>query len=476
LTLSVLQSDRYVLLPDVVLAPEGPLTGKGIAIEGASINAIVDADDIASRFPGWPVGRLPGKALIPGFVDSHIHLGQGFGKALTYGEPSQIWQRIWIPLEKTLSPALCYVSAKWMFLEALRGGYTTIVDFAIINSEKARAVHRAAQETGVRLVSSTGSVDRADYPNVSGVIPKFEPLDAAIRRAEEHLALCRGEARITPSLCVSGVQGASPELIGASYAFCERNGMVFQIHSNEHHPETHACVVLHGKRPIEYIADAGGLGPRTLVHHAAAVTATETGLLQSSGAAVSYNPVASQWKTDAVAPALEYIDRGIRVGLGTDSTRSDAFRMLDAAESCQRITAGMRVLDFSCGAGWTWVDAATRGGADACGLGTITGQLAAGFRADFLLLDMMAPELQPCWDFEWELVRIYNRDRIDAVVIDGRLVMEKGRATGWDDEAFLRDALPQAINTVHGADIVRRHGPSGRHRPARPKLSPLGGA
>ena len=106
---------------------------------------------------------LPGRALIPGFVDAHLHLGQAFGKAVIYGEPSQIWQRIWIPLVKMLTPELCYISAKWMFLEALRSGYTTLCDFAIINADKAQAIHRAAIDTGVRLVSSTGSVDRADY-------------------------------------------------------------------------------------------------------------------------------------------------------------------------------------------------------------------------------------------------------------------------------------------------------------------------
>jgi hypothetical protein len=67
----------------------------------------------------------------------------------------------------------------------------------------------------------------------------------------------------------------------------------------------------------------------------------EIGLLADSGTAVSYNPVASLWKGDGVAPALQFRERGIRFGLGTDSTRSDAFRLLDAAEACQRATYGM---------------------------------------------------------------------------------------------------------------------------------------
>ncbi|MSQ51177.1 MAG: amidohydrolase [Betaproteobacteria bacterium] len=464
---SIFSDDRYVLEAEIILGPEGPLRNHALAVDTGAIAAVDEATLLKQRYRGWPVHSLPGRALIPGFVDAHIHLGQGFGKGITFGEPSQIWQRIWIPLEKMLTPELCYISAKWMFLEALRGGYTTLCDFAIINADKARAIHRAAIDTGVRLVSCTGSVDRADYPNVTGVTPKFEPIEAAIRRAEDHLALCRNQARITPSICVSGVQAASPELMRASYEFCERHDIMFQIHANEHHPEVHACVVLHGKRPIHHIADSGALGPRTLVHHAAIVSASEVGLLQSAGAAVSYNPVASQWKVDAIAPALEFADRGIRMGLGTDSTRSDAFRMLDAAENCQRAVSGMRVMDFSCGAGWTWVDAATRGGADACGLGKLTGQLAAGFRADFLVLDMNAPEVQPSWDFEWELVRLYSRDRVETVVVDGKPVMAGGRAIGWDQDEFLRESLPKAVAMVKGSDLVRRHGSSIEHRARR---------
>ena len=141
--------------------------------------------------------------------------------------------------------------------------------------------------------------------------------------------------------------------------------------------------------------------------------------------------------------------------------------MLDAAESCQRIAFGMRVNDFSCGAGWTWVDAATKGSADVSGLGDVAGRLAPGCRADFLLLDMEAPEVLPSWDFEWDLVRHYNRDQIRAVVIDGAMVMQDGRATGWDQDRFLKDQLPAAIQTVRDAPIVRRHGTSAEHRAAR---------
>ena len=185
-------------------------------------------------------------------------------------------------------------------------------------------------------------------------------------------------------------------------------------------------------------------------------------VLAETATAVSYNPVASLWKGDGIAPALQFRDRGVRFGLGTDSTRSDAFRLLDAAEACQRAAYGIPKLDFSCGAGWTWVDAATRGGADACGLGGVTGALEPGLAADFLMLDMNRPEVLPSWDFEWELVRLYGRDQIDAVVIDGRPVMTRGEAIGWDHSRFLHDELPRAIAAVEQSGALRVHGPSTR--------------
>jgi len=197
------------------------------------------------------------------------------------------------------------------------------------------------------------------------------------------------------------------------------------------------------------------------------VTPGEIELLASTGTAVSYNPVAAIWKGNAIAPALDYISRGIRVGLGTDATRNDAFRMIEAAETCQRIAFGIPADDFSCGAGWTWFDAATRGGADAAGLGKKTGALAAGYEADFLVLDRRQPEVLPSWDFAWELVRYYDRANILATVVGGRAVIIGGRAASFDSERFFADQLADGIAHMDAAQITRIHGSSNRFRPQR---------
>ena len=94
-------------------------------------------------------------------------------------------------------------------------------------------------------------------------------------------------------------------------------------------------------RPLELLAHLGALGPQVLVAHATLVTPSELNLLRETDTAVSYNPVASQWKGNAVAPAQLMAALGIRFGLGTDATRSDAFRLMDAAEAAQKLAFGL---------------------------------------------------------------------------------------------------------------------------------------
>ena len=104
--------------PDVLLTPEGVRRDAVMLVEHGRIARVVDAKDHAAD-----AMRLPGRAIIPGFIDAHTHLGQAFGKSFVFGEPSQIWQRIWGPIEGSLTPDLVQAAATWMCLESLRGGF-----------------------------------------------------------------------------------------------------------------------------------------------------------------------------------------------------------------------------------------------------------------------------------------------------------------------------------------------------------------
>ena len=446
------------LAPEVMLTPDGVQRDWAMRVEGTRITGLGPV----SEFP--QAVALPGRAIIPGFVDAHTHVGQIFGKALIGGEPAQIWRRIWHPMERDMDETQCYLSAKWAFWEALRGGFTKVVTYGLNGLDKNAGVHRAAQETGIRLVSACGLDEFSGEIGTGHGNKTWSEIEAVILA---HIDDCAAYERIAPSVCCSSFMGNTPATLAKLSALCAQKGVLLQIHSNEHFPEVHECILQHGMRPIELLHKYDVLGPHVLLHHTTLVSEPEIELIIESGTATSYNPLASMWKGNAVAPAMRFAQRNVRFGIGSDTTSADGFKNLAAAEACQRIEHGLPVADFSCGAAWTWVDAITSQGAEATGSAGDHGALQVGQAADFLVLDMMAPECLPSHDFEWELVRYYNRDQVEAVVIDGQLCMAGGKPVGWDAESLRSAGLAAAQQITSAPDIVRCHGPSAAYRPRR---------
>jgi cytosine/adenosine deaminase-related metal-dependent hydrolase len=446
--------ERLLLAPEWVMLPEGPAGGLAVLVENGRFSDVGEAAALTARHPGVERVDLPRMLLMPGFVDTHHHLTQSFGKALAFGEPSEIFRRIWVPLEASLDEQSLYVAAKLASLEALRGGFTTVCDAGSRASLGLEAVAQATREAGIRCVLGL----------ICNDLGQDKPRQALLEAGAAFLDAHAADPLIHPSLAISIAEAATDDQLRDVYALAAARGATFQIHVNEHLASVERSIDARGLRPLEHIAQAGALGPYALVAHATLMAAHEFNLLREAGAAVCYNPVASAWKGNAVAQATLMAALGIRFGLGTDGTRGDGFRLMDAAETAQRLTAGLANGDSSCGGGWLWVDRATRGGADAAGLAQVTGRIAPGLAADFLLVDLDVPELRPSWDLTWELVRLANRDQIVSVHVNGRLRLWRGWPVDWDARALLAEVDAIAARAVAKAPIRKLHSRSVDHR------------
>ncbi|MDT9687000.1 amidohydrolase family protein [Streptomyces sp. P9(2023)] len=435
-----------LFVPDAVLLPEGPADGHAAVVADGTFRAVGPAEELVRTHPHLDPIRLPGHVLMSGFVDAHHHLTQSFGSALAFGEPSEIFRRVWVPLEGALDEESAYVAAKLAALEALRGGFTTVADAGTRADVDVDVVASAARDAGIRCVLGLVCNDA-----------ESEDPTPALALAEKHLARYDGDPLVHASLAVSIPEAATEETLRRTARLAAESGAVVQIHVNEHLAGVERSLVRHGLRPLEYLHSIGALGPQLLAAHATLLTPRELTLLADTGTAVSYNPVASAWKGNAVAPATAMAERGVRFGLGTDGTRGDGFRLAEAAEFAQRLAYGLVTGDSSCGAGWTWLEHATRGGADAVGLGARTGTIAEGLAADFLLVDVTTPELALSWDLPWELVRRGNRDQITAVFVGGRLRLWDGRPVDWDGPALVGRAAELARAAVGRAAVTRVH-------------------
>jgi cytosine/adenosine deaminase-related metal-dependent hydrolase len=454
------EAAELLLVPAHTLLDEGPQTGQAVVVAAGRFAAVGPTEQMRREHPRAEELALPGHLLMPGFVDAHHHLTQSFGKSLAYGEPSEIFSRIWVPLESSLDDEFVYLAGKLAALESLRGGFTTVCDAGTRAPGDIAALARATQEAGLRcvlgLICNDGGVD-APASRGAEILAKA---DAFLSRWE-HAAL------VHPSLAISVPEAASDAQLVAVARRCAEARCVFQTHVNEHLASVERSVVARGLRPLEVLARLDVLGPHALLAHATLVTPGELALLRDTHTAVSYNPTASAWKGNAVAPAHLMDALGIRFGLGTDATRSDGFRLLDAAESAQKLAFALAIGDASTGGGWPWLDHATRLGADAAGLAATTGRIAPGLAADFLLVDIDTPEMCTSFDLGWDLVRLGNRDQIAAVFVEGRMRVRHGRPVGWDAEPLMRRVAERARAAVERAPIRKLHAPSAAHRRQR---------
>src|SRR4029077_17958458 len=143
---------ELLLAPEYVMLREGPVRDFGVMVSGGKFRDVGPLADLGRWHPHLQAVKMSGKLVMPGFIDAHHHLTQSFGKALAFGEPSEIFRRIWIPLEGSLDADDVYLASKLAALESLRGGVTTVVDAGTRSEADVAAVARATQEVGLRCV------------------------------------------------------------------------------------------------------------------------------------------------------------------------------------------------------------------------------------------------------------------------------------------------------------------------------------
>jgi cytosine/adenosine deaminase-related metal-dependent hydrolase len=188
-----------------------------------------------------------------------------------------------------------YLSSKLAALEALRGGFTTVVDAGTRAEADVASVARATKEAGCVACSASSATTSA-------------PLAAAAiaRRfcKRPRLIWPAGSQRRSRSSVAGDFDSGSRDRRDAAcrLAAAAEAGAIFQTHVNEHLVAVERSLVERRLRPLEHLAAAKALGPQTLIAHSTLVTPPELMLLARTDTAVAYNPVASTWKGNAVAP------------------------------------------------------------------------------------------------------------------------------------------------------------------------------
>jgi 5-methylthioadenosine/S-adenosylhomocysteine deaminase len=423
------------LAPDLVLVDGRFESGRAVEIADGRITGIVPfpppwgdaafADDLV---------RLPGRALVPGTVNAHCHTFQSLLRGLGDDMDFMAWRdRVLYPFSTRLDTEGIYLGAAFAFTEMLIHGATTCVDFFYLQdagNDNARAVIRAARDTGIRLVLARTMYDWDGAP----ARYRESPADAARRTRELH-AEHAGDPLVAVQPAPHSPHGASPAMIRAGWEVAEALDTPFHIHVAEGQYEGQRTLAEHGATPIRYLEKLGVLGPRMIGVHCVWLDDAEIALMAERGAGLAYCPSSNMALGDGITRITEMRARGIRIGLGTDggctNNRLSVFEEMRMASLLQKV----RHLD---GTRLPAEEAFAMGTAGGAGLLRLAaGAIAPGRLADLVAVDLTHPSLHPRSNLLKSVVYAMSHQAVTDVWVHGRHLVAAQHLVTLDQEDLL---------------------------------------
>ena len=402
-----------------------------IVVTDNKIAFVGPAEDVARAYDSETIIGGPGKVAFPGFVNTHTHAAMVYFRGLADDLPLKVWleEHIWPAEGKWLSPGFVGDAVELACLEMLRAGITTFADMYFFSDSGARA----AKKAGMRAVMGAGIVD---FPTATG-----KNADDYLSNAERLILDWKGDSLITPSVADHSAYACSPDTLRKSKELAEKHAVLLQIHLSETEWEVNEIIGRYGKRPVAHLDSLGFLSENVVAAHCVRVDDEEIAILADRKAGVSHCVESNLKLASGIAPVVKMLKAGVKVTFGTDGAASNndlniLSEMSTAAKLHKTISGDPTAVDAR-----QAMLMATRWGAEALGLGNITGSLEEGKAADIVLADLKKPHLVPLYDIYSHIVYSMNPADIETVLVDGRIVLEEGRLTTADEAEILHKAV-----------------------------------
>ena len=412
-------------------------------IENGRITSVGQAPPTKSDARPATTIDAAGAIVLPGFIQTHIHLCQTLFRGTADDRPLLAWlrERIW-PLEAAHDEATLAAAARLAAAELILGGTTCALTMETVHGTD--AVFEALGPTGLRAVVGKCLMD------VRGEAPARlhqswrEGLDESVAIAKRWHGASDG--RLLSALAPRFAISCSRELLEAAAALSAEHGWLVHTHASEQRDEIAAVRAATGMDNIEYLASLSLATPRLCAAHCVHVTDAEQTLIAANDVKVLHCPGSNLKLGSGIAPVPEMRRRGISVSLGADGAACnntlDMFQEMRLAATLQAMRLHPGVLPARDA---VWM--ATREGARALGLASQIGSLEPGKKADVILVRRDLPHHQPEADPYSQLVYGCRPSDVLATVIDGHVVARQG-ALAWAELPALSSEANQAAARV----------------------------
>ena len=312
--------------------PANPFVPDGaVVVQGDSIVAVGPAAEIRATHPGQETIDVGGRVIMAGLINAHTHAYSAYARGMAVHQPTrdftEILQNLWWRLDRLLTLEDVELNAGTTFIESIRNGVTTVFDHhssphAVSGSLQAMA--DAAGRLGIRASLCYETSDRDGAGVLAGAIEENASFMRKVNTGEQDM--------------VKGLFGLhagftlSEESLDAACAAKEGIAGGFHVHVAEGANDEPNSQARYGKRIVQRFDDHGILGPETIAAHCIHADLDELELLKATDTTIVHNPHSNMGNAVGVAPVVDMLARGLRVGLGTDAYTADILASAQVAK------------------------------------------------------------------------------------------------------------------------------------------------
>ena len=381
-----------------------------------------------------------GCAVLPGFVQTHIHLCQTIfrGAADDLALIDWLKQRVW-PMEAAHTATSIAASARLGIAELIKGGTTCALTMETVNHTA--EVFKVVEETGFRATVGKCMMDKgAEVPlalqeqTSNSIAESIALLDEWHGKANGRIRYC-----FAPRFAIS----CTRELLEKVAELARERGVMVHTHASENTTECQLVQEETGLRNVAYLHSLGLTGRHVALAHCVHLSVDEIETLKTTGTNVVHCPSSNLKLASGIAPIAKLLEEGISVSLGADgaacNNRLNMFTEMRTAALLQKVVHGPEVLPAA-----RVLRMATIDGAKALGLEAEIGSIEVGKRADLSVVKLDRLHTTPSRDVVSALVYCAEADDVDTVIIDGQLVMRERKLLTINESETIASANSEA--------------------------------
>lgn len=391
-----------------------------------------------------------GKIILPGLVNTHVHLSQQLGRGVADDVVLLTWlrERVW-PYESSFNYEDSLISSTACCVELIKTGVTTFLE---AGGQYVDAMAEAVEKCGLRACLSKSTMDEGEGLPKEWQKTTQEELDFQEELFKKYNDTADGRIKIWFGLRT--IFNNSDELIKGTKTLADKYNTGIHMHVLEVKEEMDYTRATRGETTVEHMNRLGALGPNLVAAHTVWLTEREIDLFRLYDVKVSHNPGAAMKVVLGFAKIPEMLEKGIAVSIGTDGAPSNnRMDMMRDMYLTSLIHKG-RTLNPKTVSAEQVLEMATINGARCALMEKEIGSLEVGKKADLIILNPDTIHSLPVIDPVANIVYAMSSENVESNMCNGKWLMKNREILFLDEKDLLEKVKIQNKKVMDKAGIV----------------------